>query len=255
MNSAVTLGLKIYLCLLDTWSLYGKPSPDLVNSNKTDQYLALQNSWKKIIKNLLKDPVSFNTFVSNALVPLISLVGTHPSLFAIDLMNEPEGITTNDNSITISDVINYISVCADAIHAYQPTVKVSCGFSQRQTVLSNATRLADHLDFFDIHVYNDSGDLDLYQLSDFAQKQCIIGECGYPVGKTQYDSTRELPVLQTFLNNANLQGYAGCLAWLEDYTNKSAILNSVKDFADTMPIIQISTKKEGLFYCNSNIGF
>ena len=253
LDSANANGVQVYLCLFDFWAVYGTPSQDLVNAGKTADYTNLQNTWKKITQSIFKDSVSLGKFTANALVPLVNQFGSHPALFAIDLTNEPECLMQKDTML-FSDIQNFISVCSSSIRSANPSVKISCGFQNVSTVKNNAVTLAQYLDFFDFHVYNTDGSLTSYSQSDFAGKPCIIGECGYPVGKVPYDQTQEIPVAQNFLSNAANLGYAGCILWYTDYTNKDGILQKAKDFADTQPLIQAPQKKKGCFIATAAMG-
>ncbi|MDE1828699.1 MAG: hypothetical protein KGI25_00090 [Thaumarchaeota archaeon] len=182
-------------------------------------YTNLQGTWKKIIKSLFKDSAALAKFTSNALVPLVNQVGSHPEIFAIDLINEPECLMQKDTMV-FSDIQNFIAQCSSSIRSANSSVKISCGFMDYNTAKSNSGSLAQYLDFFDFHVYNTDGSLVAYSQSDFAGKPCIVGECGYPEGNVPYDATREVPVAQTFLSNASQLGYGGCLLWYTDYTNR-----------------------------------
>ena len=253
LDSANSNGIKVYLCLFDFWAVYCAPAPGIVSAGKSSDYTSLQNTWKKIIQSLFKDSTYLSKFVSNVLVPMINKIGNHPALFAIDLTNEPECLIQND-SMLFPDIQNFISACSSSIKSTNPSVKVSCGFQHYDTVKNNATTLAQYLDFFDFHVYNIDGSLMLYAPSDFAGKPCIIGECGYPVGNIPYDQTQEIPVAQNFLSNAVNLGYAGCLLWYIDYTNKDGILQVAKNFADTLPSIQSPQKKKGCFIATAAMG-
>lgn len=253
LDSANSNGIKVYLCLFDFWAVYGAPASGIVSAGKSGDYTSLQNTWKKITQSLFKDNAYLGKFVSNVLVTMINKIGNHPALFAVDLINEPECLTQN-GSVLFSDIQNFISTCSSSIKSANPSVKVSCGFQHYDTVKSNATTLAQYLDFFDFHVYNTDGSLVPYSTSDFAGKPCIVGECGYPLGNSPYDQTQEVPVAQNFLSNAVSLGYAGCILWYADYTNKDGILQAAKNFADTLPSIQSPQKKKGCFIATAALG-
>jgi hypothetical protein len=104
-------------------------------------------------------------------------------------------------------------------------------------------------DFADFHNYNNPGipnstpQLDSYNPSDFSTKSCILGECGYHLGSSPYDTNQEVTVLQNLLQSANNLGYSGALAWrYQDYKNPDGILQTVLNFAGTNSTIQ-PTKK------------
>ncbi len=253
LDSAGANGVQVYLCLFDFWAVYGPPSQDIVNAGKTQDYTNLQNKWKGITRSIFKDGTALGKFTSNVLVPLVNQIGSHPALFAIDLINEPECLMQKDTFV-FPDIRNFIASCSGSIRSANPSVKVSCGFMDFNTAKTNSGVLAQYLDFFDFHVYNTDGSLFSYFQSDFAGKPCIIGECGYPVGNVPYDQTQEVPVAQNFLSNASSLGYAGCILWYTDYTNKNGILQKAKDFADTQHLTQAGQKKKGCFIATAAMG-
>lgn len=253
LDTANANQIQVYLCLFDFWPIYDPVSQALANAGKTQDYLNLQNKWKQITGSLFKDSAALGKFITNALAILVNQIGMHPALFAIDLINEPECLMQKD-SIVFNDIQNFITTCSGAIRSINSSVKISCGFQNPDTIKKNVNSLAPLLDFFDFHMYNEDGSLAPYYQSDFAGKPCIIGECGYPVGNIPYDQTKEVPVAQNFLNNSNVQGYAGCLPWIVDYTNKDIILQKTKDFADTRPTIQPAQTKKGCFIATAAMG-
>lgn len=253
LDSANANGVQVYLCLFDFWAIYGAASQDIVNAGKTQDFASLQNKWKEIVKSIFKDPIALGKFTSSAVTTLINQISAHPALFAIDLANEPECLMQKDTFV-FSDIQNFIAICSGAIRSANPSVKISCGFMDSSTVKNNASALGQYLDFFDFHVYNTDGSLLPYSQSDYAGKPCIIGECGYPVGNVPYDPTQEVPVAQNFLSNACQLGYAGCLLWYVDYTNKDGVLQKAKDFADTQPLIQAAQQKKGCFIATAALG-
>jgi len=253
LDAASANGIQVYLCLFDFWAAYGTPSQDIVNAGKTQDYTSLQNTWKGIARSLFKDSASLSKFTANALVPLINQIGSHPGLFAIDLINEPECLMQKD-TLVFSDIQNFIIACCSSIRTANPQVKISCGFMGYDTAKNNSGSLASYLDFFDFHVYNTDGSLSPYSPSDFGGRPCIIGECGYPVGHVPYDAAQEVPAAQNFLSNASDLGYGGCILWYTDYTNKDNILQKAKDFADTRPLIEAPQKKKGCFIATAALG-
>ncbi|MEM2140965.1 CFI-box-CTERM domain-containing protein [Nitrososphaera sp.] len=259
LDAAATKGLQIYLCL-NSWSVYDGPSQDLVNSGRAQDYLALQATWKSMVRNLLQNSDYLASFIDNALKPLVNSIGSHPALFAIDVMNEPELLTDKDPAITFDNWKNYVSKCSSAIRQANTSVKVSCGIMRLSTIKSKASALAPSVDFFDYHIYNEDGALEPYVASEFAGKPCIIGECGYPIEITQGGNllAKRIAGAQKFLQNAQSLGYAGCLIWRpEDYeTAKDGMLQAAKDFADTRPLIRQGAPqpKSGCFIATAAMG-
>lgn len=245
-------GMSVYLCI-NSWSIHDSPSKVGIDQERRSDYLALQETWKRILRVMLKSSPAREGFIANALIPLIQSVGRHPALFAIDLMNEPENIVDNErddgsadeqDKVSMNDMRDYIRGCSNAIRSHDSSVKISCGFMRYTTARDEARILGPYLDFFDFHRYDNDGNLPRYKSSDFANKPCIIGECGGHIrGHELHDQGREVSAIQRFLSNAQQYGYAGCLMWmLKDYENKNEMLQALKDFADTRPLITTESR-------------
>lgn len=235
-------GMRVYLCL-NSWSIHDSPEKLGLDSVRKPHYLALQRTWKRNMRLLLKDPSALDRFITNAVMPLLDRVGKHPALFAIDVMNEPDNILDNERDdtsvtgaekVTENDVKRYIKSCSTAIHGFDSSIKVSCGFVRYATAKAYSAELAQYLDFFDYHEYNNEGRLEPYKPSDFGNKPCIIGEFGpYIRGHERYEQGKEVSAVQNFMVNAQKAGYAGCLVWMsKDYNNWSGMLQSLQNFAD-----------------------
>jgi len=191
-------GLYLYLCLMDTWGV----------SAHSQEHLQRLNDI------ISKEQVR-KSFIDNALKPLVSdsrVKGNR--IFAIDVMNEPEGLYTSiwRADIELQDVINFVKECASAIHE-NSDFKVSCGFQHYQTLMDNKDTLKD-LDFYDYHEYNDDGALIPYTNLGL-EKPCIIGECGQK--NETYDDKMQSSAVRGFLKSAWKNGYAGCLIWNYNY--------------------------------------
>lgn len=251
--------ISIYLCLFDTWSIYQNAPSQLVTAGKEQSYFQLQQTWKRIMKKILEEKAAREQFFRNALLPLLNSISGYTNFFAIDVMNEPEGLTTKDPTINFANIKNYIKSCASYIHSHSNGINVSCGFQTDATAKNNADDLAQNLndptqnlDFFDFHKYNKDGNLGTYSSATFAGKPCIVGECGYPVGEIN-DLSKVLLVTKNFFENSHSKGYAGCIAWIEDYENKNDIIQTIKDFIKTNPLIMQETKS-GCFIATAAMG-
>jgi len=203
LNVAKKYDLHIYLCLMDTWGVSVHSQENLPRLNAM------------IVKEQTR-----KSFIENALKPLVSDSKIKDSkLFAIDVMNEPEGLYSSiwRKEIEWSDVISFIKDCTSSIHD-SSDFKVSCGFQQYQTLMDNKDELKD-LDFYDYHEYNDDGSL--LPCSNLAlTKPCIIGECGQK--SERYDDKIYDRAIKKFLKNAWKNGYAGCFVWNYNYKGYDA---------------------------------
>ena len=203
LHLARKYGLYLYLCLMDTWGV----------SVHSQEHLQRLNGM------ILQEPRR-RSFIDNVLKPFVSDSRiTSNRIFAIDVMNEPEGLY---NSIWRAemewpDIINFIKECTSAIHE-SSKFKVSCGFQHYQTLMDNKDALND-LDFYDYHEYNNDGTLVPYD-SLGLKKPCLIGECGQKDEK--YDDKIQNKAVEGFLKNSWNNGYAGCLIWNYNYKGYEA---------------------------------
>ena len=102
LNVAKKYDLHIYLCLMDTWGVSVHSQENLPRLNA-----------------MIVNEQTRKSFIENALKPLVSDSKIKDSkLFAIDVMNEPEGLYTSiwRKEIEWSDVISFIKDCASSIH-------------------------------------------------------------------------------------------------------------------------------------------
>jgi len=269
MSAAKSVGVEIYLCLFDAVTICEKPPSDLAEK-ELQRYFELQNTWKKIMRLLLKDKTAQQKFFDNALHQLLEQSSIVGNLFAIDLMNEPEGLIEKDPEFNLQDIINFIASSSDYIRKVDSSIRISCGFQRHSTLMGEyyntkayvANNLKAYLDFFDFHEYNASGILEYNDITAMTGKPCIVGECGYPLkGSNPKDpndpiNATEVAVIaiQRFFENANSKSFAGCISWFEDYKKKQdGILESLKDFTKKNPMI-LEAKKQGCFIATAAMG-
>ncbi|MDE1844263.1 MAG: hypothetical protein KGI10_02915 [Thaumarchaeota archaeon] len=239
LDSANNHNIKIYFTFFNSWDT-NSSQPSGIDPSRIPKYQELFSARKQIILKIMQDP---GDFCNNVLVPLANAIKDKPALFAIDIMNEPEGIT-EANMIPLQQLKIFVEKVAQTISPYG--IKVSLGCLRKNISMS----FSSFVDFSDFHVYNSPAvpnstptssiqvNLDPYNLSDFSGKPCILGECGYHPSTTPYDSSQETVVLQNLLQSSNSLGYAGALAWrYQDYKNPDAVLQTVLAFASTGPTI------------------
>jgi len=167
LDLAAEKNIKIQICL---WSF------DML---KGTQWRVNSARNKKI---LTSDP-HLQAYIDNSLIPLVNAVGNHPGLYAWELFNEPEGLTTEyashwpdfTDKVSIVDVQKVVNKLASAIRQAQPNVKItngalgflsnidntSLGFINNYTdvELANKGGKTDgYLDFYNIHYYNWAGE-------------------------------------------------------------------------------------------------
>jgi hypothetical protein len=179
------------------------------------------------MKDIINDP---HDFTHKVLEPLVNRIANHPSVYAIDLMNEPEGMVYDTPVVSDSSMRNYITQCSAVI---RPQLKVSIG-CMRSSTAKGYSNLP--IDFCDFHSYSDIADLEVYRLSNYNNKSCMIGECGYPVNSSNLTvrGIKEVQVAQDYVGKALDQGYSSCLVWNQDFTsdaNNVAITQWLRQFA------------------------
>lgn len=237
LNSASLHGIRVYLCLFDSWVVKHQPLQGLP-ADRIDEY----NSWNAAIRNIMKsivdDPFDFT---HNVLQPLVSSIAAHPAVYAIDVMNEPEGMVQDTPVVSNSSMRNYISQCCSVI---RPQLKASVGCMRSGTAKGYSDL---PVDFCDFHSYDESASLTAYNAGSYNNKPCIVGECGYPVNGSN-SSTRAAKEVQTakdYVNLALSKGYSGCLVWDQDFTsdaNKAAIEQWLVQFASSNNQVQPAPK-------------
>lgn len=197
LKVAEKYNLYLYLSLLDTW---GTTVHSQQNLPKLNSMIANEEVRKSYIDNALKQFVLDTGLKKDR-------------IFAIDVMNEPEGMYNSiwRRDIEWTDVIKFINECSEAVHP--ANIRVSCGFQHYQTLLENKDELK-FLDFYDYHEYNDDGDLLSYNNLGL-DKPCIIGGCGQK--NERYDDKIYEHAVSRFLDNSWKNGYAGCLTWYYNY--------------------------------------
>ena len=127
------------------------------------------------MKSIVESP---SDFISNVLAPLVSSIAGHPAVYAIDVMNEPEGMISDTHVVSTASMRNYVSSCCQAI---RPHFKASVGCMKSYTVRSYSDL---PVDFSDFHSCAKTASLFSYDSSGYGGKPCIVGECGYAVTKT-----------------------------------------------------------------------
>ncbi|WP_103068673.1 T9SS type A sorting domain-containing protein [Aquimarina sediminis] len=198
-------------------------------------------------KNILTQDEYMDSYINNALLPLVNFIGDHPALFAWEIFNEPEGMTNKYAShwegfkerVTMSDIQRFINRTAGAIRRAQPQVRITNGALGFMTNVEDASKefwnaYSDanlfsqgndekgYLDFYNIHYYNwarskGSPFHNNYD-PDKIDKPAVIGEY-YPddlsFDQKKGDQDHDLSTLfATDLGNILLSNqWAGSLVW------------------------------------------
>ena len=195
LDLAAQNNIMVYLCLFDAWAAKHRP--------------ATVNAMGLIIHG--------TKFINNTLTKLCEFLSNHAAtIFAIDLMNEPEGLI-ECNVTTWNELESALNKWCNYLHNNQG-FKCSVGWMRRK----NAAKYSYlDIDFCDFHIYNESGEIPHYDQNDFGKKRCIIGECGYPLVD---DSPRQVALRRDYgvwtakkmIIEAHNKSYYGILPWRID---------------------------------------
>jgi hypothetical protein len=163
--------------------------------------------------NVIRDAAKRQTFLENALEPLIERYGKHPAIFAWDICNEPEwiidgipsGLRQDLEVVTLDEMRGFVQSCAEYVHRLSPTHLVTLGSARRMWL---ALWSGLHLDLYQFHWYDKFHREEPFPWRPYDElgldKPCMIGEV--PTANTRI--TR-----QQFITAAQEGGYSGLLFW------------------------------------------
>lgn len=190
-------------------------------------------------KQFLEDNSAVESYLDNALTPMIERVGKHPAVVAWEVFNEPEGMVEGigwaKQRTSMERVQYFVNRVAGRIHQIDSTIKVTNGtkdmstqtdikqytnyYSDERLIAVGGDELG-YLDFYQVHYYpKHMGE----SLSPFhnpkshweLDKELLIGE--FPaVGMVDYGHgylpETTLTPEESYLW-AEKMGYAGAMAW------------------------------------------
>jgi hypothetical protein len=208
-----------------TWQANFANMVQLAANNDIQLYVTLNNGRYDWLEN----PAQAGAYLTNALIPLIQTYKGSTNIFAIDLMNEIDGVVQGSlgdystTGATWPQAQAYISTFAAAVHNADPTRKVSCSTGWHQWYnLSYFLGLG--LDFYDYHNYQDTPSFPLAS-SLGMDKPIYIGECGQ--GTAEWNDAIQNTCELDALNSACSAGYMGVGEWNWEYPGSSDYLAMV----------------------------
>ncbi len=96
--------------------------------------LRLSNSSNVLTRNrlLLTDTTYTQTYIDNALIPMVDSLQGHPAIIAWEIFNEPEGMSdefgwSNIDHVAMADIQRFINLTAGAIRRTDPDAQVTSG--------------------------------------------------------------------------------------------------------------------------------
>ena len=224
--------VKFYFCLMDTWGITAE-------KHTREKYL-------KITKEIIMDQKE--AFI-DAVYQLFHTSEIKNQTWAIDVLNEPEGLEQNEHDerrkytkINWNELMDFITYALSTLKQ-KTELPVSCGFKESKGMLKAKNKIQNLVDFFDFHKYDDLGELPSYDSLNIS-KPCIIGECGQ---KTMvWEDSLQITAVKGFLENSKKLGYAGCFLWEYGYKGldktdeqKSwCLINSDESHRDAVKIIK-----------------
>lgn len=166
LDLASSKGLQVQICL---WSF------DMLK----DQWNVDAVANKKV----LTEDENMEAYLTNALIPLVQAVGDHPGLYAWEIFNEAEGMTTEFGShwpgfiekVSIVDIQKFINKASATIRRVEPNVMITNGalgfltnvedidlgyqnYYTDQKLEEIGGESGGYLDFYNIHYYNWAGE-------------------------------------------------------------------------------------------------
>jgi hypothetical protein len=197
-------------------------------------YTSTAGSYAGMHKELISDTIFTNTYIQNALIPIVQHYENQCNLLAYEIINEPEwGIVGNpytfstvDQTVTAIEMKRFVGMLAAAIHqnsdhlvtvgastlAFNSTASAALDHYWNDTAMFNATQNQDaYMDFYQVHFWEwmmlTGHNPFNTTFTDWAlDKPTIIGE---------YPGTSNFPLdnQQTLAQSAYIGQWAGIIPW------------------------------------------
>lgn len=239
LDMAHDYGVVISMCLF---------SFDLLQSQGQDQ---------EQMRKLLEDEEVRQSYIDNALIPIMKEIGDHPAVMTWEIFNEPEGMTKefgwSAEKTTMAYVQQFVNKTAAAIHDHTTEALVSNGswsvkattdvenyfnYYRDDRLIAAGGEANGTLDFYQFHYYPKhfgNAYSPFHRPASFwdVDKPIVIGE--FPVAGVEDKANPHLTTTECY-QRAMEYGYAGVMAW--SYSGHGGG--------------DIETAKEGLEYLSIN---
>jgi hypothetical protein len=197
---------------------------------------------------ILTTEEGLDSYIDNALIPMVDSLEDHPGIIAWEIFNEPEGMTEVGawditQHVTQLDVQKFINKCAGAIHRTDPGAKVSNGawsFIAASDVEGGTNYYTDErliaaggdsdgfLDFYMVHYY------DWDDTSPFL-KPYSYWELDKPLVVAEFYPDCQNCGEGSSYENLYLNAYAGSLGWQYIDDSRDEILKQTQLLFDQYP--------------------
>ncbi len=202
-------------------------------------------------RGILEDAVKTQTYIDNALIPILEKIGDHPAIMTWEIFNEPEGMVAGlggwaDQTTDMLSIQRFINLTSGAIHRAIPTALVSNGswsFKAMTDIEGNKNYYSDsellaagndadgYLDFYQIHYYAEHFSNSFSPFHRPAShwgldKPIVIGE--FRSSGIEGTADPHLTTQQAY-ERAMVYGYAGAMSW--SWTD-----TPISDFTETMGV-------------------
>ncbi|MBW2525196.1 MAG: hypothetical protein JRI23_13515 [Deltaproteobacteria bacterium] len=179
---------------------------------------------------------------ANAVVPFLDRYGSTGVIWAVDCLNEPEGLVAgNDGNwetwgATWDEMRAFLAYCAGAVHGHDPNLAVSAGSGWHEWVNVAAGRY-DGLgfDFYDYHLYDDVPDPP-HPATLGVDRPVVIGECGQE--SEVWDDTLQYTAVRDCFVGARDNGYLAALSWYYNHAGSDNHHTHVDANGDWRPVRQ-----------------
>lgn len=201
-------------------------------------------------RDLLTDQTHRQSYIDNALTPMVTALKGHPAILAWEIFNEPEGMSNEfgwefNHHVPMSSIQAFVNQCAGAIRRADPKAQVTNGswsfYASTDVGAGNFNYYTDerliaaggdedgYLDFYTVHYYDWAGTIRspfAHPASHWALDKPLVVAEFYP----DCDNCGDTP------HSALLEGgYAGALNWSWTDRPSSVLLEAMSEVAVMYP--------------------